>query len=128
MTIKSRLFFSQLALIFLLGLIDIYANVNFLYWQYRWLDNPVHILGGMWVAAAFMWITYVFGKPEVRLLPVLGAVLCAGIAWEVYEFVFNVSYYEGTHLLFDTAKDLLMDLFGGIVAWYLLVNLGKKHE
>lgn len=102
----------------MLGASHVYANMNYLYWQHRWLDTPVHFVGGLWLALAFVWLSSVFGRQIRTILPLIFIVLVVGVGWEVYEYIFEISY--SSYYIFDTSKDLLMDVFGAIAAFLIL--------
>lgn len=99
----------------LVGIVDVYADINYWYWQYRWLDTPVHFAGGVWVALAAVWLSRVVHKPLRSLLGVVAVVLVVGVGWEVYEYFFTASY--SNYYIFDTSKDLLMDILGGLLGY-----------
>jgi len=95
------------ALIFalLLAVSEFYALSHFLYWKIRWIDTPMHLLGGVTLGlllAPLVW--------ERRVLYVLGVSLLF-IAWEVFEFTIDVPQQQGSYLI-DTAHDLINDALG----------------
>lgn len=124
--------FILIFLIFIL-LIHILASVNGWYWTYRWLDIPMHFLGGFWLAGVFFWLNSKFNVIEIqsrnigrnfwksgfpKLLLVLGFVALIGVLWEFFEFICDFLILHGQILqrgAADTIKDLFFDLVGGLV-------------
>lgn len=118
--------------IFIFNLIATYWHLFFLVW---WLDIPVHILSGMWVALLLLVIYYHtdhIGRKEHSVLFVTVFALCSslviGLLWEVYEFVIDRSVALGDLQLSDTLKDLCDDLLGGAIAAWLFVRFGRNND
>lgn len=110
------------------------------YWEYRWLDIPMHLAGGFAVAWCTMvlWRKYierVVVRPRasvrwravVPIVALLGCTAVVGIAWEIFEWgmdtlfpafvqMFGTSQVSSTDMLFDLANDL----FGATIAVILL--------
>ncbi|KND49989.1 MAG: putative membrane protein (4 TMH) [Parcubacteria bacterium C7867-008] len=100
-----------LALI-LLG-VHLYALQNYLYWYYRWLDTPVHILGGT-MMGAFIVGVFIKYRPYTYLLGIaLGA-----IGWELFEYYFGISTGQ-TRYVWDTLHDILNDVIGAVALYVL---------
>ena len=106
------------------------AQAFFLYWEYRWLDIPMHFLGGMWVALLALYGVFYTRTGKRYVLPVtnnvllimLGGTLLFGIAWEVYELFFKFlgwGWFPESYVA-DTVLDVVMDMCGGVTAWLLL--------
>ncbi len=109
------------------------------YDQIWWLDIPMHLIGGMWLALLFV---YLFEKNFLKLKDVhflkalvlcLGFVALLGIFWEFYEYLADVYVYK-VHSLFlvtnpknypDTLSDIVNDLIGGTLA-LSLVYISRK--
>jgi hypothetical protein len=91
-----------------------------LYWIYRWLDMPVHLLGGIVVALLLFSLTdlrvpvpaswYRFG---FFMLIVLGFAL----VWEGYELV--IGTLPEPRYWADTLVDIIMGLGGGAIGYYV---------
>lgn len=118
--------------IFLFNLLATYWHLFFLIW---WLDIPVHILSGAWVALVMLVLYYhadnVGRKDHTTLFVVLFALsssLIIGLMWEVYEFVVDRAMAGSNLQLGDTLKDLCDDLVGGAAAaWIFIQNGYNKH-
>lgn len=116
------LFFTQLAVIILLGLLHTSALTYSLYWRYVWLDTLSHFLGGLWIALAFAWLFLRNGRTAYTTHIVL-AVMVIGVGWELFEFVSGVP--REANWLFDTAVDLTLDLIGGVCGAYLSQKIAR---
>ena len=134
-----------LFLLFVLALHAI-ALIWSLYYVLPWFDTPMHALGGlaMGLIALAVWqanVEQLTLRPKAilsaRLLLyffVLGFVAIVGIVWEWHEFALDaLRAWHGVadHLaqpgLFDTMKDLFLDLAGGTTAFFVaqLASLKK---
>ena len=114
-----------LPVIFLLIASAVLAGVHWsalmldLYWQYLWLDVPMHALGGAVVALIpFALVTLRVRLPErfLRLTPVLLLVLIVGLIWELFEH-FTGATFAAQNYAFDTTLDLIFDLIGGYIGY-----------
>lgn len=131
----------------LAGLIAAISVTNFLatangwYYSVRWLDVPMHITAGAWIALAFYHFVYSRkAAPETGSVPVcavsiIGIVAIVGITWEIYEFIIDVYVLKKYPALgfpgyvhFDTLKDLFDDLLGGALATVFLRAVTRKKE
>ena len=105
------------------------------YITHQWVDIPLHIAGGAWVAFVFFY----FQRRHIllfsalpfwfSLLMVVGFVMLVGVAWEWLEFGFDYFFAKDNFLicaqlgLADTMGDLVMDLLGGmLVGLYFLLK------
>ena len=116
-----------------IGLINSLALYNFWYWNYRWLDMPMHFLGGVTIALLALWLVLVRGRDKERLgvashkklilLSVI-SVLVIGISWELFEFNTDVLIVFAEKFMWsDTFSDIFFDVLGSLLAfvWF------KKH-
>ena len=94
----------------------------YLYWRIFWFDNVSHLLGGLTVGLFIAWLYTVRSLP-IGILPCMFVAFAIGAEWEVYEYVsrFPISPFMSYPL--DTAKDLLMDVIGGAMAWIVARRL-----
>lgn len=91
-----------------------------------WFDNFHHFLGGFWTASLYLYLTKAY--PRLAgvgsslfsiLLATLAFAAFLGVAWEFYEFGFDVWTaargipFHAQPDLADTMSDLFFDLFGG---------------
>lgn len=99
------------------------AHTYFLYWTYRWVDIPMHILGGVMAGFYSAFILRIF-KCRERFLYILIGVLIVGVAWELLELYFKVDVLSFKYWK-DTAKDIVNDTIGGIIAIYIWRKIPK---
>ncbi len=124
---SDRLLRTLFILIWVLVIANAVAEHWYLYWVYRWLDMPMHVLGGVWLGLAGLWLWYWSGLRVARMSAVpafvvaLGAGVLAGVAWEGYEFVLWQLSGKGlpAHYLTDTFTDLSMDTLGAFLAYWV---------
>jgi hypothetical protein len=110
-----------------------------LYWDYRWLDIPMHFLCGAWMAAFGAYFFFTRGPVRAHralyeALILLGFAALAGVVWEFHEFVFD-TYITDRRLIMqegvaETMGDLFFDLLGAtitVTARYAL-SVWKSHS
>ena len=105
----------------------LYTNAYMDFW---WYDVLLHFIGGLWVASTFFWLYYEGGfakKPKYTLanffLFTLGATIVVGIAWEIFEYIFGLTYIlPGESYSIDTICDMGMDIIGSLCV-YLFYRL-----
>jgi hypothetical protein len=112
---KSVLIF----LIFIL-LIHTFGSIYGWYWTYRWLDIPMHFLGGFWLAMVCVYLNRRLNvnTPQfiATAISILGFVALIGVLWEFWEFICDFLILHKQVLqpgAADTIKDLFFDLVGG---------------
>ena len=104
----------------------------FLYWHYRWLDIPMHALGGAVVALFIFTVKDLRPKYPARLLypiPVLLLLFLVAMAWEVYEIGIGIPIEDDYEI--DTITDLIMGMLGGIIGYivgYSVSSLDLDQE
>lgn len=124
----SRPYLLTLILALFLTFFHIYANTNFLYFSYKWLDIPMHLLGGFTSALFFVSLLVILGKKlptKTFLFLVLLATLIAGSLWEVYEFLKSTLYgieYVANRDMLDTFSDIFNDIIGALFALWLSIK------
>lgn len=96
----------------MLALFHSFALATYLYWQYVWLDVPVHLLGGLTLGMVFIGI-------ETRFRPIAFVLFMAAviIGWEVFEYMIGTP--REANFIFDTSLDVLMGALGGTLAYLL---------
>ncbi len=121
--------------IIVLGLILTLLAVNgvalyfHLYFYLWWLDIPMHMLGGAWVAL-FTLLLYERStffregrhQPFFLAILVVASTLTIGLGWELFELSAQTWIERATHAdLVDTLSDLVNDLVGALVAvWFFI--------
>ncbi len=125
------------------SILHVALNLTGAYILHPWVDIPMHVGGGIWVA----WAALAFGErlAPVRTLPawlkvcgVIGAVALVGVLWELWEAVGDTYLilsggvplgdvpgafgFAPFNARWDTLLDLFNDLVGGVLvagAWLL---------
>ncbi len=96
-----------------------------LYETIFWFDMVMHTLGGAWLASIFITVKWF---PYRTMLHLVGLVLLAGLAWEIYEYAFAAwATAEFGDLGFhqpwtDTASDLMLDAAGAAITGLFLFH------
>ncbi|OGZ08125.1 MAG: hypothetical protein A2942_02740 [Candidatus Lloydbacteria bacterium RIFCSPLOWO2_01_FULL_50_20] len=121
--------------IFFILAVQISALYWHLYFYIRWLDIPVHILGGMWIAlfglATYYASAHIKEKEHSVFFVFLFAValtMTIGLGWELYEFGVDHAVGDTGAGLADTLLDLTNDLIGALIAALLFIRLGYHKK
>ncbi len=105
--------------------------------SYGWLDIPMHLAGGMFVA---FWVLLAFEEDFASLalsksiLVILGITALIGVGWEFFEWTFDHIVGIRYHLpaaqvsLRDTMGDLLFDILGGLLVMTSFISQGRKKN
>lgn len=90
-----------------------------LYWIHPWLDIPMHFLGGATVALGYQ-SQFLISRYRQHLsfgyIATLGVVLAVGLLWEAYEVIVGPML---PGYVFDTSLDVVMDILGGTVGYWV---------
>lgn len=116
------------ATISVIAILHVTALSKFYYWDYWWFDILMHLLGGLWVGLFIFWFDEWIKLPfKINLINFLALILAVGIAWELWELMFGITLVRGDKYVFDTILDIIMDITGGVVT-YFLKNNNKNNE
>jgi len=87
------------------------------YYSLWYFDIIMHFLGGAWLGLFALWLF-----PRHSLFKILAFVFLFGFGWEVYELVVDYAVvHDFSHFdLCDTLSDLVCDMAGGMVAFYIV--------
>lgn len=129
---SKKLLFKACILIFFIWLVHTLANTFYWYSAIWWFDIPMHIMGGMFLAltAGALFFKTLLPLPfKERMVIILLFVLIAGLGWELFEY-FVQNFIKGDQLASfpDSVKDMMMDLFGGVVASYFVFRRLKRYN
>ncbi len=91
-----------------------------LYYELKWLDIPMHIMGGFGVASLTAAVFSYIEKP-VSFWKVFFVYSAVALSWEVYEYVHDLVTYMDWNGWFDTIKDYIDGIIGMSIA-YLFVR------
>jgi hypothetical protein len=126
---NKKILITSLSLIFLISFFHFLSISNSWYWTYRWLDIPVHIVGGFWVALTFLWVLlYVNFSDDIKkhkkkmFLLMMSSVLFTSIIWEVSELFLGITYVEASVYFEDTITDIFSGMFGGYIAFLFFIK------
>lgn len=104
-----------------------FAEAASLYWYYSWFDILMHFWGGFLVALGVHALcTFKFVPLRPTLTLTLITLLVAMVSWEIFERA--VGLYDQSLYVWDTAKDLLDGLCGGLIGFIVLKNFKKQKK
>ena len=133
--LKLALFKRFFVLLFILGILDICAEVFYLHWTIWWFDVLLHSLAGflIGIAVSLLWYKDFTGYYEQKIKIiwiVLASALILGLWWEFMEIYFEAtSLSDGIIYLRDTTSDLIADVFGSFFgAMYSFPYLAKNRK
>ncbi len=107
----------------LLSILNYFASLHHWYVRYHGLDILMHILGGIGLAFAINWIiTTIAPRYSPTFWYIILLTFLAGVAWEAMEAVNDIAGAPvGTAAYYlDTAKDIVNDTLGAIIAAFFL--------
>jgi hypothetical protein len=113
------------ALIALLGVLVAHIlGVHGLYTYIYPYDVFMHLFGGFGIGLFVYALASSFGPSRAIRWFIVASVIMAGIAWEIFEVQYGVTGHPfGSTLYYiDTAKDLVNDTIGGIIAALICVR------
>ncbi|MBU3668503.1 MAG: hypothetical protein FGM57_00880 [Candidatus Taylorbacteria bacterium] len=119
MSLRSRFYFALASSVIVIGL-HMIAHTFYLYWIYKQIDIPMHMLGGL-MSGLYVLVALRYFKLQESVRNVLLGVLFVGVAWEVLEIWYKVAEIHMGYWL-NTGKDIVSDLVGG----YLSLKLWKR--
>lgn len=90
-----------------------------LYYELKWLDIPMHIMGGFGVASLAVAVAEYYKRP-VTLWKLVLAYVVVAVAWEAYEYVHDVITNSEWNGWVDTIKDFIDGAIGTGIAYILV--------
>ena len=122
MSLRFFLPWILIALIFVIGIVNATALRYHLFFTYRWLDIPMHLLGGLWVSLFVLWYYFIIRHHKVRIRGkhgaftlALSATFTVAVGWELFEYAVNAYVVLYSYDMMDTLKDLLMGMIGATI-------------
>jgi hypothetical protein len=112
---------SALYLIMIFSLSHFVFEPSNLYFELKWLDIPMHIMGGFGVAALVAAVLSYYDN-SVTFWKLLLAYTLAAIAWEVYDHLQGFVDYSTVSGWLDTVKDYVDGLIGASLAYLFIHN------
>lgn len=129
---KLHLLYTSLALAAAIYILHMLANALYLYWIYWWFDVLMHFTVGVTVGLISYWVLFYSGLlfddlrgKWFRILAVAACILVAGVAWEVFEYVYGITDSHEGYVL-DTVNDLILDVAGAVLP--VLIVLRKRNN
>jgi hypothetical protein len=90
-----------------------------LYYELKWLDIPIHIMGGFGIASLVAAIHGYFKKP-VSFWKLFAFYAVVAVMWEAYEYERAVIAYTSWDGWLDTLKDFVDGAIGTVGAFLLI--------
>lgn len=115
-----RLFLAQAIVLVLITFLYVYVGIyEGLVFTVYWFDILLHALGGLWSALAVAWFFSLLGA-RLSFPKIIFFAFIVGLSWEAFEYVFDIGGSNFMSYEADTAKDVLVDLFGGAIGGKLV--------
>ena len=99
-----------------------FAVVTSLYWYYSWFDIIMHFWGGILVVLgvyAICSLKHVPLKPTTLII--FSTLTITMLLWEIFEW--KAGLFDPQTHLFDTTKDIIVGLIGGLVGYLVAIRL-----
>lgn len=99
-----------------------FAVVTSLYWYYSWFDMIMHFWGGILVVLgvyAICSLKHVPLKPTTLII--FSTLTITMLLWEIFEW--KAGLFDPQTHLFDTTKDIIVGLIGGLVGYLVAIRL-----
>ena len=132
---KQKILYSSAFVLIVVAFVNYFGCKFDLYWTYRWLDIPVHMLGGLSVGLAALWLWVHSMHLKVvktfrmkALGVVIFSILLVGISWELFELWGGITDMSDKGYWFDTIKDLLDDSVGAMIAYFIFIKTKKPEK
>ena len=111
---KNILLFFSLFLSAAIAVVNTYAIERFWYWEYPWVDLPMHFAGGVLIGALSLWVAGRLGR-TLRAGGLFWIALAVGVAWEIFEYAVGAVAVSRDSYSLDTLIDLAMDVCGAFL-------------
>jgi len=122
MIFRKSLFIEIVIIAVLIAILHYAATVFSLYWSIVWFDILMHFLGGLFIGLLALYLFFTSGLIKypcthkiVVFSVVVGSVLVVGLTWELWELFVGLSDVLSDQG--DTVLDLILDIFGAVVAY-----------
>jgi hypothetical protein len=131
---KKKLLLISLLTILFIAIFHYMAIKYSWYWTYKWMDIPVHIVGGFWVSLTSLWVALkikhidnINGYKKKALLIMLSSVFIIAILWEIFELVFKVTSLNSINYWQDTLGDIFNSFIGGVLSFLYFIKNKKTN-
>jgi len=129
---NKKILFISLATIFIVIIFHFFALQNSWYWRVRWIDIPVHIIGGfgvallsVWIALKFKHINNICNYKIKSFLIIFVSVLSVGIFWEIFELIIRFTHFGRANYWEESLVDVINGLIGGVIAYFYFIKYKK---
>ena len=113
------------ALMILVAAMHRLALANHYYWAIWWYDIIMHFLGGFLTILILLWIDRWRGTALTgTFTQIFLWIMVVGLAWEIYELFFGLTFIDARGYRFDTVLDLIMNTIGASIAYFLFRTKG----
>ncbi len=116
MSLRARFYLALLLSFLVIGL-HIVATYLYLYWTLPGTDVFMHIIGGI-MAGLYATVFLEAFRIKESWSRVLLLVFLVGLGWEALELIYHVALVDFWYWV-DTVKDLVDDIIGGTIAYYI---------
>jgi hypothetical protein len=127
---QMKLFFPTVCVLICVAVLNMIAMIFHLFWTIMWFDMIMHFLGGLFVGLSVcLLFEYIWGNTlsySEKLYRGLPLVLLVGLLWEGYELLFHMTDFYSPDYFADSGMDVVMDVWGGLVAIIYSHNKIKK--
>lgn len=123
MSLRARFYFALVTSIIVIG-IHMIAHTFYLYWIYKQIDIPVHVLGGL-MSALYVLVGLRYLNWKESILNTCLGVLIIGIGWEILEIIYKVDEINFAYWL-NSGKDLVSDSVGGYLGYFVWKKLPEE--
>lgn len=96
-----------------------------LYYDVAWFDMITHALGGLIVAASFVYALVFVFKTRASMWKTIAFTLVIGVLWEILEAKSGMTVTTDALYPLDTAGDMFFDLFGAYL--FTISYKGQTH-
>lgn len=130
---RNTLLVGSLYFLIFTALLHLFAVFFYLYWNFPWFDMIVHLAGGIAGTLFIFWLAS-FGvsseklfsnKASIFTLALVGS-FSLGVVWEIFEYRSGITSPLLHNYRLETAKDLVMDIVGGMTVAFFLISRRKK--
>ena len=119
---------SLVTLLFLATLHVLFIHF-YVYWRLRWVDIPVHIIGGMWIVLALSWLLeWLIPSVSISFSRAIMWGLIVGGLWEISELMIGIVSAPSHGYIADTVKDLCDDVIGAVIGYFVVLWIQVKEK
>ena len=124
--------FKKIALsIFLIFILNFIAGKFYWYYTIWYFDILMHVFGGFFIALLLIWLLKIKEISSKTILEIILGVFIIGVAWEIFEIVFNNIIAGDPFNMLDTISDIFCDLAGSclaIVYFFKKITFKNKNK